>query len=138
MSDILDLSVYEIRKKIMPIAEKYTIEELMIACYEYARKTNNRRITFEYIMIKDLNDRKEDALRLISLVKKYNIPAKFNLIPFNPWKGCIFTKSSNIETIKNFANILTSAKYPAPIRESRGADISAACGQLKNKNNYLQ
>ena len=123
----------ETRKQIMPIAEKYSIDEIMKSCYEYAIKTNNRRITFEYILIKDLNDKKEDAKKLLSLVKKYHIPAKFNLIPFNYWNGCPFKEPPSIETINNFAKILTSAGYPAPIRISRGSDISAACGQLKNQ-----
>lgn len=121
----------EIRKKIMPIAEKYTIKEVMEACREYAKKTNDRRITFEYIMIKDLNDTEEDALKLISLVRKYKVPAKFNLIPFNPWKGCDF-KPSPMDNIKKFAQILTDARFPAPIRKARGQDIMAACGQLKS------
>ncbi len=125
----------EIRKKIMPIAEKYSIEEIMKACGYYAKNTNYRRITFEYIMIKDLNDSIDDAKRLIKLVKKYNIPAKFNLIPFNPWNGCIFKKPSEENTILKFAKYITDARYPCPIRFSRGQDIMAACGQLKSKNN---
>lgn len=129
----LHASTDEIRKQIMPIAEKYSIKELMEACSEYAKKTNDRRITFEYIMIKNLNDSEDDALRLIKLVKKYRIPAKFNLIPFNPWKGCIFKEPSSSKIVDKFAKILTDAKYPAPIRKSRGQDIMAACGQLKSK-----
>ena len=86
-------------------------------------------------MIKNLNDTKQDALNLISLVKKYNIPAKFNLIPFNPWNGCCFKEPSTKNTINEFSKILMSNNYSAPIRKSRGQDISAACGQLKNKNN---
>ncbi len=122
----------EIRKKIMPIAEKYTIKEVMEACREYAKKTSDRRITFEYIMIKGLNDSESDALRLISLIKKHKVPAKFNLIPYNPWKGCDF-EPSPMDSIKNFAQILTDARFPAPIRKARGQDIMAACGQLKSK-----
>ncbi len=123
----------EIRKKIMPISEKYSIEEIMEACKYYAKNTNYRRITFEYIMIKDLNDSIDDAKRLIKLVKKYNIPAKFNLIPFNPWNGCIFKEPSKEDTILKFAKYITDARYPSPIRFSRGQDIMAACGQLKSK-----
>jgi 23S rRNA (adenine2503-C2)-methyltransferase len=123
----------EIRKKIMPIAEKFTIEEIMRACGEYAKKTNYRRVTFEYIMIKDLNDSIKDAERLVKLVKKYNIPAKFNLIPFNYWNGCIFKESSGKNRIIDFAKYITDAKYPCPVRFSRGSDIMAACGQLKSE-----
>ena len=125
----------EIRKKIMPVADKFTIEELMRACGNYAKSTNYRRITFEYIMIKDLNDSLDDAKRLIKLVKKYNIPAKFNLIPFNPWNGCDFKEPSDIATITKFAKYITDARYPCPIRFSKGSDIMAACGQLKAKDN---
>ncbi len=124
----------EIRQKIMPVSEKYSIDEIMKACGIYTRKTNYRRITFEYIMIKDLNDSIDDAKRLIKLVKKYNIPAKFNLIPFNPWNGCIFKEPSPNNRIAEFAKYITDAKYPCPVRFSRGSDIMAACGQLRSKN----
>ena len=124
----------EVRRQIMPITEHYTIEEIMKACGEYAKNTNYRRITFEYIMIKDLNDSLDDAKRLIKLVKKYNIPAKFNLIPFNYWNGCIFKAPSDKETILKFAQYITDARYPCPVRFSRGSDIMAACGQLKSTN----
>lgn len=129
----LHASTDEIRKQIMPIAEKYSIKEVMEACRDYAKKNNDRRITFEYIMIKDLNDSEDDALRLINLVRKYRVPAKFNLIPFNPWRGCIFKEPSDMKTINRFAKILTDARFPAPVRKSRGGDIMAACGQLKSK-----
>ena len=122
----------ETRKKIMPIAKEYSIEETMKACCEYAKKTNCRRITFEYIMIKELNDSMEDAKRLIKLVKKYNIPAKFNLIPFNPWNGCVFKEPTNNDKILKFAKYITDARYPCPIRFSKGNDIMAACGQLRS------
>jgi 23S rRNA (adenine2503-C2)-methyltransferase len=122
----------EIRKKIMPIAEKYTIDEIMKACNFYAKSTNYRRITFEYIMIKDLNDSIDDAKRLVNLVKKYNIPAKFNLIPFNYWDGCVFKEATEDKKIISFAKYITDARYPCPIRFSRGGDIDAACGQLKS------
>lgn len=126
----------KIRKKIMPIAEKYTIDELLKACNNYAKMTSYRRITFEYIMIDNLNDSIEDAKRLIKLVKYYNIPAKFNLIPFNPWKGCIFQNPSSNRKIFEFVKYITDARYPCPIRFSRGQDIMAACGQLKSSQNY--
>lgn len=128
----------EIRKKIMPVAEKYTIEEIMKACSNYAKNTNYRRITFEYIMIKDLNDSIDDAKRLIKLVKKYNIPAKFNLIPFNYWEGCVFKEPSANDKILKFAKYITDARYPCPIRFSRGQDIMAACGQLKGKSKIVE
>lgn len=127
----------EIRNKIMPVSKKYDIDELMKACSFYAKNTNYRRITFEYIMLEGINDSFEDANRLIRLVKKYNIPAKFNLIPFNPWSGCIFTNATSLKKIQEFAKIITNAKYPCPIRFSKGQDIMAACGQLKSKNKIL-
>lgn len=128
----LHASTDEVRKKIMPIAKKYTIEDVMKACRYYAENTSYRRITFEYIMIDGLNDSLEDARRLIKLVKKYKIPAKFNLIPFNPWEGCEF-ESTNMSQVKKFAEIIKKAGYPCPIRKPRGQDIMAACGQLKSK-----
>ncbi|MDR2760552.1 MAG: 23S rRNA (adenine(2503)-C(2))-methyltransferase RlmN [Rickettsiales bacterium] len=121
----------EARKKIMPIAERFTLAELMTACACYAKNTNYRRITFEYIMLKNVNDSPDDARRLVSLVKKYNMPAKFNLIPFNYWDGCIFKEPSKKKTILEFAKYITNAGYPCPVRFSRGGDISAACGQLR-------
>lgn len=132
----LHASTDETRKKIMPIAERYTINEVLNACHEYAKKTNDRRITFEYIMIKGLNDSDADALRLISLVKKHHIPAKFNLIPFNPWKGCDFEPSS-MNRVNDFAKIIVNAKLPCPVRKARGQDIMAACGQLKSNVNKV-
>ena len=123
----------EIRQKIMPISQKYSIDEVMKACGVYAKKTNYRRITFEYIMIKDLNDNIDDAKRLIKLVKKYNIPAKFNLIPFNPWANCIFKEPTSNNKITELAKYITDARYPCPIRFSKGSDIMAACGQLRSK-----
>lgn len=129
----LHASTDDIRKQIMPIATKHTIEDIMKSCSYYAKNTNYRRITFEYIMIKGINDSIDDAKRLIKLVKQYNIPAKFNLIPFNYWNGCIFKEASEKENILKFAKYITDAKYPCPIRFSRGDDIMAACGQLKSK-----
>ncbi|MDR0645700.1 MAG: 23S rRNA (adenine(2503)-C(2))-methyltransferase RlmN [Elusimicrobiota bacterium] len=121
----------EIRKKIMPIAESFSIDEIMKACSVYAKSTNYRRITFEYIMIKDINDSIAEAEKLVKLVKKYNVPAKFNLIPFNYWVGCTFKEPSDIKKIMRFAAYITNARYPCPIRLSKGGDIMAACGQLK-------
>jgi 23S rRNA (adenine2503-C2)-methyltransferase len=130
----LHASTNEIRKKIMPVAENFSLEEIMKACSFYAKNTSYRRITFEYIMIKDLNDSVADAERLIKLVKKYNVPAKFNLIPFNYWNGCIFKESSGTKRIADFARYITNLRYPCPIRFSKGSDIMAACGQLKTAN----
>jgi len=122
----------EIRNQIMPINLKYNIEEIMEACYYYAENTGYRRITFEYIMIKGLNDDLESAYKLIRLVRKYQIPAKFNLIPVNSWKGCNF-KPPSISNVQKFAEVLINANYPCPIRKPRGQDIMAACGQLKTE-----
>jgi 23S rRNA (adenine2503-C2)-methyltransferase len=121
----------ETRKKIMPIAEQYKIKDIMEACNYYARGTSDRRITFEYIMIKDLNDSEDDACKLIALIKRYRTPAKFNLIPFNKWEGCDF-EPSPMDRVNKFAKILTDAGFPSPIRKPRGQDISAACGLLKS------
>jgi 23S rRNA (adenine2503-C2)-methyltransferase len=130
----LHATTNELRKKMMPIAEKYSLEELMEACSHYSRSAGHRRVTFEYIMIEDLNDRIEDAKRLLALVKEHNIPAKFNLIPFNSWKSCkLDCRPSSSTRIKRFAECLTTAGYPCPIRLSRGQDIMAACGQLRGQ-----
>jgi 23S rRNA (adenine2503-C2)-methyltransferase len=116
-----------IRQKIMPIAKKYNIDEVLKSCSNYSQKIK-RRITFEYVLIDKLNDSEDDARELIKLIKKYNIPSKFNLIPFNEWDGCEFKTSKNAT---KFAKIITEAGYPSPIRKARGQDIMAACGQLK-------
>ncbi len=128
----LHAPIDSLRQEIMPVAKKYSIKDLMLACQFYAKQTNYRRITFEYIMLDDINDKKEHAATLVNLVKTYKLPAKFNLIPFNPWKGCIFTKASSIKKINDFAKIINNAGYPCPVRLSRGQDIMAACGQLKS------
>ncbi|MDR2077965.1 MAG: 23S rRNA (adenine(2503)-C(2))-methyltransferase RlmN [Rickettsiales bacterium] len=122
----------EIRKKLMPIAEKYTLDQILEACSMYSNNTAHRRITFEYLMIEGINDSAEDAKRLVSLVRKYKIPAKFNLIPFNRWQSCpLDTRPPKNEKIRRFAEFIISAGYPCPIRLSRGQDIMAACGQLR-------
>ncbi len=120
----------ELRNQIMPINYKYSLKELMAACKDYPATNNARRITFEYIMLKDINDKAEHAYALIELTK--NIPAKFNLIPFNPWEGSLFEPSSRNQQHR-FAKILNDAGLSAPIRVTRGQDIDAACGQLKTK-----
>lgn len=121
------------RSQIMPINDRYPLEEVMKACQEYQRLSgHNRFITFEYLMLKDFNDTPDDAHELIELMKKYKIGAKFNLIPFNPWPGCSYEPSSN-NRVRAFSKLLEDAGYEAPIRVARGQDILAACGQLKSK-----
>ena len=119
----------EVRDRIMPINKKYPLKELMQACREYPGASNARRITFEYIMLKGVNDSAADAHALLKLVK--GLPAKFNLIPFNPWPGSEF-ETSDMKSVKAFSDILQDAGYAAPIRMPRGRDILAACGQLRS------
>ncbi len=120
----------EVRDEIVPINRKYGIEELLEACAAYPRSSNSRRITFEYVMLKGKNDRDEDAYELIRLIKHYKLPAKVNLIPFNPWPGAIY-ECSDPERIRRFSTIIFDAGISAPVRTPRGRDIDAACGQLK-------
>jgi 23S rRNA (adenine2503-C2)-methyltransferase len=120
----------EIRDAIVPINKKYPIAELMRACREYPGLSNARRITFEYVMLKGVNDTPEDARALIRLIA--DVPAKVNLIPFNAWPGAPFECSDNA-TIERFSQILFDAGYAAPVRTPRGRDIMAACGQLKSE-----
>ena len=120
----------EIRDEIVPINKKYGIEELLEACYQYPGANNARRITFEYVMLKDKNDSDDDARELVRLIKKYDLPAKVNLLPFNPWPGAIYD-CSEPERIKAFSKIIFDAGISAPVRTPRGRDIDAACGQLK-------
>ncbi|MGE3770208.1 MAG: 23S rRNA (adenine(2503)-C(2))-methyltransferase RlmN [Bdellovibrionales bacterium] len=119
----------ELRDKIMPINRKYPLEQLMNACRNYPGLSNARRITFEYVMLKDVNDTDADAHELVRLIG--DIPAKINLIPFNPWPGAPFERSSN-NRIHRFGDIVNAAGYASPIRTPRGEDIMAACGQLKS------
>lgn len=124
----------EKRSQIMPINNRYPIEQVLQACQKYqAVMGMSRMITFEYLMLQNFNDSPEDANRLIALMKEYNLGAKFNLIPFNPWPGCDFAPSSN-NKVHAFSQALEKAGYEAPIRVARGQDILAACGQLKSKN----
>lgn len=125
----------EQRSSIMPINNKYPLEELMEACRTYPGVSNVRRITFEYVMLKDVNDTDEDARRLVTLLK--DIPSKVNLIPFNVWPGAAFECSSN-NRIHRFSEILTNAGLTAPVRKPRGRDILAACGQLKSESQRLK
>ena len=120
----------EIRDEIVPINRKYGLEELLQACADYPGASNSRRITFEYVMLKDKNDRDEDARELIRLIKQYKLPAKINLIPFNPWEGSAY-ECSTPERIKRFSDMIFEAGISAPVRTPRGRDIDAACGQLK-------
>lgn len=119
----------ELRDDIMPINKKYPLKDLLQACREYPGSNNARRITFEYVMLKDVNDSPADARELARLVK--GIPAKFNLIPFNKWPGSDYECSDN-KAMKRFSEILNDAGFSAPIRAPRGRDILAACGQLKS------
>ncbi len=121
----------EVRDEIVPINRKYGIEELLQACADYPKANNARRITFEYVMLKDKNDSDADARELVRLIKHYKLPAKVNLIPFNPWPGA-FYECSSPERIKAFSNLIFAAGISAPIRTPRGRDIMAACGQLKS------
>ncbi len=118
-----------VRDKLVPINRKHKIAELLQACRDYPRLSNSERITFEYVMLKDVNDSDADARRLVRLIK--GIPAKINLIPFNPWPGSPYERSS-WERIEAFAEIVNNAGYASPVRTPRGEDIMAACGQLKS------
>ena len=120
----------EIRDEIVPLNRKYGIEELLQACADYPRANNARRITFEYVMLKGKNDSDDDAHELVRLIKQYKIPAKVNLIPFNPWPGAPYDTSTP-ERVRSFSNIIFEAGISAPVRTPRGRDIDAACGQLK-------
>jgi 23S rRNA (adenine2503-C2)-methyltransferase len=119
-----------VRDEIVPLNKKYGIEELLAACAAYPGASNARRITFEYVMLKDKNDSDEDARELVRLIKAHNLPAKVNLIPFNPWPGAAYECSSP-ERIRRFSQIVFEAGISAPVRTPRGRDIDAACGQLK-------
>lgn len=119
----------ELRDRIVPINRKYPLAELLQACREYPGARNSRRITFEYVMLKGVNDSPADAKELIRLIG--GIPAKVNLIPFNPWPGAPFECSTDA-AIAEFAEIVNRAGYSSPVRTPRGRDIDAACGQLKS------
>ncbi|MCP4315821.1 MAG: 23S rRNA (adenine(2503)-C(2))-methyltransferase RlmN [Hyphomicrobiales bacterium] len=125
----------DLRDELVPINKKYPIAELLKACRDYPGLSNARRITFEYVMLKGVNDRLEDARDLVRLLK--GIPAKINLIPFNPWPGSQY-KCSDWEQIEKFADFVNQAGYASPIRTPRGRDILAACGQLKSESERLR
>jgi 23S rRNA (adenine2503-C2)-methyltransferase len=121
----------EVRDEIVPLNRKFGIEELLAACAAYPGANNARRITFEYVMLKDKNDSDEDARELVRLIRKYKLPAKVNLIPFNPWPGAPYECSDDAR-VQRFSDIIFEAGISAPIRRPRGRDIMAACGQLKS------
>jgi 23S rRNA (adenine2503-C2)-methyltransferase len=119
-----------VRDEIVPINKKYGIDELLQACADYPGASNARRITFEYVMLKDKNDSDDDARELVRLIKQYRLPAKVNLIPFNPWPGAPYECSAP-ERVRAFSELIFAAGISAPVRTPRGRDIDAACGQLK-------
>ncbi|MDA7424833.1 23S rRNA (adenine(2503)-C(2))-methyltransferase RlmN [Thalassococcus lentus] len=119
----------EVRDRLVPINKRWNIEALLDALREYPKVSNSERITFEYVMLKDVNDSDEDARRLVRLIS--GIPAKINLIPFNEWPGAPYQRS-DWARIESFADIIYKAGYASPIRTPRGEDIMAACGQLKS------
>jgi 23S rRNA (adenine2503-C2)-methyltransferase len=123
-----------LRDELVPLNRKYPIAELLDACRNYPGVSNARRITFEYVMLKDANDSAADARALVRLLK--GIPAKINLIPFNPWPGTIY-ECSDWERIEAFSEIVFNAGYASPVRTPRGRDILAACGQLKSASEKL-
>ena len=125
----------EIRNRLVPLNKKYPIAELLDACRNYPGLSNAKRITFEYVMIKGVNDSLEDARRLVRLLK--GIPAKVNLIPFNPWPGTEY-ECSDWEQIERFSQVVLKAGYASPVRTPRGRDILAACGQLKSASERMK
>ena len=120
----------DVRDELVPLNKKYGIDDLLQACADYPGASNARRITFEYVMIKDKNDSDDDARELVRLLKEYKLPAKVNLIPFNPWPGAGY-ETSTPERIRRFSEIVFEGGFSAPVRTPRGRDIDAACGQLK-------
>ena len=107
------------------------MDQVLTACANYPGSNNARRITFEYAMLKGINDSDKDAKELVRLIRKYKLPAKVNLIPFNPWPGVAYECSDDAQ-IKRFSDIVFQAGISAPVRTPRGRDIMAACGQLKS------
>ena len=125
----------ELRDVLVPINRKYPIKVLLDACRNYPGVSNARRITFEYVMLKGVNDSLADARELVRLLA--GIPAKINLIPFNPWPGSPY-ECSDWGQIEAFADIVNKAGYASPVRTPRGRDIMAACGQLKSLSQKLR
>ena len=124
----------ELRNELVPLNRKYPIAELLQACRDYPGSSNARRITFEYVMLKGVNDSLDDARLLVKLLK--GIPAKINLIPFNPWPGTAY-QCSDWDQIEKFSEYIFNAGYSSPVRTPRGRDILAACGQLKSETEKL-
>jgi 23S rRNA (adenine2503-C2)-methyltransferase len=124
----------ELRNELVPLNRKYPIAQLLDACRTYPGVSNAKRITFEYVMLKDVNDSIDDAKALVRLLK--GIPAKINLIPFNPWPGSRY-QCSDWERIEKFSQVVFDAGYASPVRTPRGRDILAACGQLKSASEKL-
>ena len=124
----------DLRNELVPLNRKYPIKELLKACRDYPGASNARRITFEYVMLKGINDSLADAKELVRLLK--GIPAKINLIPFNPWPGTRYD-CSDWEQIEKFSDVVFNAGYSSPVRTPRGRDILAACGQLKSATEKL-
>ncbi len=125
----------DLRDKLVPLNKKYPIADLLQACRNYPGLSNARRITFEYVMLKGVNDSPTDARELVRLLK--GIPAKINLIPFNPWPGTQY-ECSEWSIIEQFSDIVFNAGYASPVRTPRGRDILAACGQLKSETEKLR
>ena len=124
----------DLRNELVPLNRKYPIAALLDACRGYPGLSNARRITFEYVMLKGVNDSDGDARELVKLLK--GIPAKINLIPFNPWPGTRYA-CSDWDRIERFSEIVFRAGYASPVRTPRGRDILAACGQLKSETEKL-
>ena len=124
-----------LRDELVPLNKKYPIKDLLDACRNYPGVSNARRITFEYVMLKGINDSAAEARQLVRLLK--GIPAKINLIPFNPWPGTRY-ECSDWDTIEKFSDIVFNAGYASPVRTPRGRDILAACGQLKSETEKLR
>jgi 23S rRNA (adenine2503-C2)-methyltransferase len=120
----------DLRDEIVPLNRKYPLRELIAACRRYPGSSNARRITFEYVMLKGMNDSEADARALVRLIA--GLPAKVNLIPFNPWPGSPYETSTPL-AISRFAQIVTAAGFSSPVRTPRGRDILAACGQLRTE-----
>ena len=124
-----------LRDKLVPLNKKYPIAQLLHACRDYPGASNARRITFEYVMLKGVNDSPAEARALVRMLK--GLPAKINLIPFNPWPGSPY-ECSDWETIEQFSEIVFNAGYASPVRTPRGRDILAACGQLKSETERMR
>jgi 23S rRNA (adenine2503-C2)-methyltransferase len=124
----------ELRNELVPLNRKYPIAQVLQACRDYPGASNAKRITFEYVMLKGVNDSIDDAKSLVRLLK--GIPAKINLIPFNPWPGTKY-ECSDWDQIEKFSEVVFNAGYASPVRTPRGRDILAACGQLKSATEKL-